>query len=140
MTLWKKTLLKVSATVIALLVVLSVASRTVMLNSFIVLEENLARQNVQRALSSLDDHLSSLENTTSDYALWDQTYSFMSGGNPGYTRSEFPDDAFIRIRIGLVMLIDTGGNVVLSKSYDLANRREIAVPSELNVQRKLKRA
>jgi len=131
-TLWKKTLLIIIITLAGLLTVLWTAGRAVVLSSYTNLEARDARQNIERVRSALRDDLSSLRNTASDYAAWDQTYAFMGGANPDFPRVEILDENLSRIKVSLLLLIDSKGQVVFSKSFDLRNNRETPLPDGLH--------
>lgn len=81
MTLRNKTLLIIGTTLITLLGSLELLSQTILLNSFIKLEEQGVYQNVERARAALFNQFTALDSIASDWALWDDSYTFMEDQN-----------------------------------------------------------
>jgi PAS domain S-box-containing protein len=106
-------------------------SRVVLLRGFSKIEEEFARQNLERASSALANELEMLDRTTSEYAEWDQTYAYMQNKNPGYVKSEFPGATFNEVKINFVVILDTSGREVFSKGFSLAKRTEVGLPDGL---------
>src|ERR1051326_7474719 len=125
MMLRKKTLLIICATLVGLLGFLYFFSRTVILRSFSQLEEQDARQNLDRGMSALSDELSSLGRTTRDYSSWDNTYAFAQGKRPEYAKTEFSDAALLNLRLNVVVVVDNSGHFVCSRGFDLASGRPV---------------
>src|ERR1700687_3760560 len=131
-TLRKKTLFFISLTLVGLLVALYVVSRQVLLRSYSELEEKDTRQNLDRAVSALNDDLDSLGRASSDYSAWDQTYAFIHGGNPNFVRSEFPLETFLRLRLSLAVLLDNSGKTIFEQAADL--NRGVLTPIPLGLK------
>lgn len=131
MKLRKKTLLIIGTAIISLIVVLYATASTILLHNFHNLESQYVRQDVARALDALDDDLSSLSTSTQDYAEWDDTYSFLETRNPNYLKSNFVDATFAYLRLNLVLLLDTNGEIVFSKGFDLKTETETSIPDTL---------
>jgi len=128
MTLRKKTLLIISITLTGLILVLYVTSRTILLNSFIVLEEQDTRRNVERTLNALSGEFSALSTMASDWGAWDDTYAFIKDANSDFIDEYLIDLSFIRFRSNLMLFINSSGQVVCSRGFDLKNKKEVAVP------------
>ncbi len=128
MRLRKKTLIGISVTLVSLIAVLYVTSRTILLNSFIELEEQSTRQNVERVPSALSSELSSLDVFTFDWAAWDDTYAFIEDANPDYVESNLVDETFTGAGLNLMLFINSSGEIVFGKAFDLQNETEIPVP------------
>jgi len=131
MTLRKKTLIIISATVVSLLLVLYAASRTILLDGFAELEEQHTRQNVERARSALLDELSVLDTMVFDWAAWDDTYTFIKDANEEYIESNLVDETFTSPRLNFMLFINSAGQTVFSKGFDLYNEEEMPVPESL---------
>jgi diguanylate cyclase (GGDEF)-like protein len=115
MTIRKKILLFSALALGAFLAAVYWASRFALLRGFSRLEGSYARENVNRLHKELENEQSRLAITARDYAQWDRTYDFMQSRNPGYVRSELPNDKYDVIRINLILLLDRKGRVVLEK-------------------------
>lgn len=128
MRLRKKTLICIGVTIVSLIAALYLTSRTILLNSFIELEEQNTSQNVERVLSALSGELSSLDVFTSDWAAWDDTYIFIEDTNLDYIESNLVDETFIGAGLNLMLFINSSGGIVFGKAFDLQNETEAPVP------------
>jgi PAS domain S-box-containing protein len=126
-----KTLLIIFVTILGLVGGLYSLSRLVLLRGFNHLEADFARENLDRASSAVSNELAMLDRTTSEYAAWDQTYSFLHGQNSNYTKSEFPAATFAQLKVSFVAVFDNSGREVFSKGFDLARGTVAPVPAGL---------
>jgi sensor domain CHASE-containing protein len=131
MTLRKKTLIIIGATLAALILILYAASRIILLDSFAKLEEQHTRQNVERVQSALSDDLAKLNSTAGDWAQWDDTYAFIEGAYDDYVQDNLMNSTFAGLRLNLMLFIHSSGRIVFSKAFDLQNEEEIPVPQNL---------
>jgi len=131
MTLRRKTLFFICITFVILIWILHLISQNILLDSFTDLEEQNTTQNVERVLCTLSNDLSSLTTTTSDWASWDDTYAFIEDANTDYIDSNLVDGAFIELRLDFMLFINTTGQIVFGKAFDLHNEEEIPVPQSL---------
>src|SRR4028119_899189 len=134
MQLRKKTLLIIGAALISLIMVLYATASTILLHDFHNLEAQYVRQDVARALDALDEDLSSLNTSAQDYAEWDDTYSFVNTRNEKFVKSNFVDSTFVYLRLNLLVLLDSSGNTIFSKGFDLKAKTEIPIPESLKQQ------
>ena len=107
-------------------------SRAILLRGFDNLEEDLARQNLERASSAVANELDTLDRTTSEYASWDQTFAYLHGKNPGYVKSEFPVPMFQQLKVNFVVLVDISGHKVFSKGFSPVTTDQVPVPPDLD--------
>jgi PAS domain S-box-containing protein len=128
MQLRKKTLLIIGAALISLIVVLYATASTILLHDFQHLEAQYVRQDVARALDALDHDLSNLDTSAQDYADWDDTYSFVNTRNENFVKSNFVDSTFVYLRLNLLVLLDSNGQTIFSKGFDLKSKTEIPIP------------
>ena len=131
MQLRKKTLLIVGAALICLIVVLYATASTILLHDFHNLEAQYVRQDVARALDALDDDLSNLDTSAQDYAEWDDTYSFVNTQSQDFVKSNFVDSTFIYLRLNLLVVLDSKGETVFSKGFDLKSKTQTPIPESL---------
>ncbi|MDK2810295.1 MAG: hypothetical protein PWR27_1004 [Petroclostridium sp.] len=131
MTLRKKTLIIIGATLAGLMVVLYATLKVILLDSFIKLEEQITRRNVERILSALYDELSTLNITTGDYAGWDDTYAFIESEDKGYVEANLVDETFAKLRLNLMLFVNSSGRIVFGKGFDLKKGKELPVPKSL---------
>src|SRR5438067_12401889 len=93
MTLRKKTLGIIGLMFVGLIIVLYSASQLIVMGSFAQQEDQDTRQNVERVQSALTDNLASLEGTTRDWSIWDDTYAYIKDTNDNYFNSNLANDA-----------------------------------------------
>lgn len=128
MTLRKRTLVIIGGTVVVLMVILYVIARVVLLGSYEKLEEKHTRLNVQRALTFLSDDLANLNVTASDWAAWDDAYSFINGTYNDFIKINLVDSVFTTLKIDLMVFIDPSGRVVFGKAFDNQRKQGLPVP------------
>ena len=116
MPLRVKALFAVGATFVALFLGLYLATRLLVLAGFREYEDQEARRTVQRVLAALHDDLVTLKETTRDWAGSDTLRG---------------DAAAVNNRVGLMVVLDPEGRVVVEKAYDLSARQARPVPVEL---------
>ena len=131
MTLRRKTLIYICVTFVILIWILHVISQNILLDSFAQLEEQNTSQNVERVLNTLSNDLSSLATTTGDWASWDDTYAFIEDTNTDYIDSNLIDGTFTELRLNFMLFINTSGQIVFGKAFDLHNEEEIPIPQSL---------
>jgi len=133
--LWKslrgKTLLIVLAALVGLVGGLYTLSRMVLLRGFSNVEEDFARQNLERASSALSNELETLQRTADQYADRDHTYKALRSGDPQKVAAEFPGPAFEQLRVNFVVVLDTAGRTVFAKGFSLVGMSEAPIPADL---------
>lgn len=132
MTLRKKTLVIVALMMLGLIVMLYVTSRIILLRSYVELEQQTTRGDVERVLAALSQELSVLDTTVCDWASWDDTYQFMEDANLEYVESNLLDDTLIALRLNLILLADSSGSVTFDKAFDLEQEEETPLPPSLS--------
>ncbi len=100
--------------------------------SFRAVEERTVQEHVQQAANALGDSIASLERTTNDYAVWDDTYAFVAKPDPKYVTDNTTDATFINNNLSYVAFVNTTGTLVYARAFDLATAQEVPPPAELN--------
>ena len=72
-----------------------------------------------------------MKTLTYDWAVWDDTYAFIENANQEYIKSNLVDGTFTTLNLNLMLFINTSGQMVYSKAFNLNNKEEVAVPQEL---------
>lgn len=114
MTIRKRILLNSALALGAFLAAVYFASRFALLRGFSRLESNYAYESVRRVQNHMQNEQTELATTARDYAQWDRTY-LMSERNRDFVSSELTDDTFNIIGVNLFVLLDSRGQVVLSR-------------------------
>jgi signal transduction histidine kinase len=135
MTLRKKTVLIISATLVGLLMALYAASRVVLLGSFAELERQEAHRNVERVLSAVTHEVSGVDQACRNAATWDKAYAFIQDASPAFIKSEVGygsySDLAVR-RLNLELYIRSSGRIVFGEGFDLAAQKETPIPEGLS--------
>jgi len=134
MSLRVKSLLVASSTMAILMLILFVAARFIITDSYTRLEQQDTQAHVERALNALTNDLATLQRTGNDYAAWDETYIFMQERTPDYLESNYTDGTFINNRLSLVMLIDVQGQSVYAKAFDLNQNQAQPLTAQAQAQ------
>jgi sensor domain CHASE-containing protein/class 3 adenylate cyclase len=131
MNLRQKTLLLTGLTLAGLIGVLYASLSTIFGSSFAELEERNAHQNIRRVQEAFFDELETLKVTAADYAEWDDTYAFMQNFNENFVRANLLDENFVRLRLNFFLLLNTRGERVVGKGFNLEQHKETPVPESL---------
>ncbi len=131
MTLRRKTLMTVGMVFMGLLIILYFISQTILMRSFTQLEEQRTRQNVEQALNALSNDIITMKTVSSDWAAWDDTYAFIEDVNQNYIQTNLVTGTFTELRLNFMLFINSSGQMVYSKAFDLHSEKEMAVPRNL---------
>jgi signal transduction histidine kinase len=131
MNLRRKTFLILAVVLIVMTLVLSIGARFILLDNYEALEKQRAEVNVKRCLSALSNEMSELDSTATDWAAWDDTYAFIQDANDNYMEFNLVDDTFANLRLNMMLFINSTGNVVYGKAFNLQNMSETPVPQDL---------
>src|SRR3990170_7693777 len=120
--------LMIGASLSVLFLVLLIASRLILLDSFVEIENNNMQKNVDRALNALNGELSHLSTINGDYAGWDDSYQFIKDGNREYIDENIPDTVFPMLNLNLLIYIRNNGDIVYKRAFDLGSKMPVPVP------------
>lgn len=126
-----KTLFSILVVILVLMSGLYALGRIVLLRGFSIVEEDFARQNLERASSALANELSTLDRTTIDYSSWDHTYAYLQGKDPRFPQSDLPAITLGQLRLNFVVILDRSGHVVFSRGYNLVTMEVAPLPEGL---------
>ncbi|HSD85487.1 MAG TPA: CHASE4 domain-containing protein, partial [Anaerolineae bacterium] len=132
MSLRWKALLLTALTLVSLVLILALVSATLWLDSATHLEQRDLQQNLTRVTTALSGELADLDRFVGDWAGWDDTYAFVVDRNQTYIDSNLADGTFLNDRFSVVLYVDIMGQVVYSKTFDLAQEKVIATSAQWN--------
>ncbi|MHB8159575.1 MAG: HD domain-containing phosphohydrolase [Thermoleophilia bacterium] len=102
------------------------ALSSLVLDGFSAVEEQNIQNDTQRAVDALKDQVSSQNNALRDWSGWDNTYAFMEDRNDEFVRSSLLlNSNFLNLQVNLMILADSSGQIVLSKAYDLNQKKSV---------------
>lgn len=106
-------------------------SRIILVDGFTEIETARTRRNVDRALSALSFKLHALDYTAADWAGWDDTYEFVKDANDKYINTNLEDITFLKLGLNLMLFINTSGDIVYGKAFDLNTKEGTPTPDIL---------
>jgi diguanylate cyclase (GGDEF)-like protein len=124
----KALLVIIGATALILGIVFAV-SQYFFMNSFQRIEEQYARDMVQRTINAFENRLRSLNTLNLDYAAWDDTYTFVQNpdDNGYYIKSNLTDTTFINNKLNYIFIINREGHEVYGSGFDLTTNTKIDI-------------
>lgn len=111
--------------------VLLLSQKAILQNHLTALEKKEVTRNVERAQNAIEKEHRSLEVVGADWATWDDAYQFIADHNQAFINANLLDSAFSTKRINLMMFLDTGGQTVYAKGFDLKNNHDAPLPESL---------
>jgi PAS domain S-box-containing protein len=130
-TLRTKTICIIVLSQLGLLVLFYLLLRVYWLGSFADLEADMLAADTQRAVNVITNELNELARFNASYATWDDTYSFAIDHNPAYIDNNYYDQFFSDNHLNVLLLVDSAGQVVFSRAFDLAAHQTVPVPAQL---------
>jgi len=114
---------KIIAAVVGLfgcyLVANSVVQHRLILPQFIFLEEQIARDDLNRCREAIERERQHLAVIAVDWSTWDDMYSYIRNREEAWARGNLADANFQNARLDLMYLIDPEGQVVYGRILDL---------------------
>lgn len=131
MKLRLKSVIAVCVTVFMLLAIFSSIAYVVVLSSFSELEKEHVTENVQRAKNVLEGMISDLDLFLLDWSCWDDTYYFVMDNNTEYIEANLLDLTFINAELNAIIFVNSSGQIVFSKTFDLNEQTVIPISQSL---------
>lgn len=131
MSLRKQTLFITALISFGLIGALYLFSQSILLNSYVALENQQAQQDVRRALDALGEELAALNRSAGDYAAWDDTYAYVQGDYPEYPKINLTQSTFTELNLNLLVILNTSGAVLFARQFDLERGRELPFSDDL---------
>jgi PAS domain S-box-containing protein len=72
-----------------------------------------------------------MNQTSQDWAQWDDAYTFVSGNNPNFVAKDLPPNTYSRLDINLIIFVNNNGKVMYGKAYDLKTKQFTSLPKNL---------
>ena len=90
-----------------------------------MLEEESTIKNIEQAKNIFDARIDKIATSAEDYAIWDESYFFMTNNNESYIDSNFNNATFDNLDINFYALIDASKKIKYIFSYDLESKKRI---------------
>ncbi len=134
MTFRKQILLIIFITLICPISLLYGIALHITLGSFGQLEQRDMRKNVERVRDTLAAEFDNLQGKAADWSNWDDAFVFMENRNPSFIKSNIVDQSFIGMRINFIIFVNSSGEIVYGRGFDLVQRKEMPIPTSLRKQ------
>jgi len=105
-----------------------IVQRFVIFPSFLKLEQREAGENLRRIISAVDREIFHLDKLCSDWATWNESYSFIETLSDNYIEDNLIIDSFATNRVNSISYFNNDGSVVWGKAYDLENESTLPLP------------
>ncbi|BCV21597.1 CHASE4 domain-containing protein [Moorella sp. Hama-1] len=92
------------------------------------LENESIQGNVEVALQALERELTALDKSAADWAIWDDTYSFVEDRNREYLKKNLGNNTFKILGFNYAVFLNTRGEIVYARGYDPEAGKEIPLP------------
>ena len=122
MKLRSKTLLFSSLILIILVLVLLIISSLVFQDAFSGIETKYSYHVLNDELDEFNNTIYAMNQTTQDWAQWNDAYTFVSGNNPGFISKDLPNNTFSRLNLNLIMFVNNNGKIMYGKAYKSRNK------------------
>ncbi len=131
MNLRKKTFFFFTIAFICLILCLYMISLRITEAGFTDIENNEICRDVERTQNVIENEITTLNNTVHDFAIWDETYSYIQNGDKAYITENLRDSGFTKLRVNYILFVNNSGKIVFGKSFDLKNGGEVPFPKAL---------
>ena len=120
MTLRRKTILIMTLTLLGLVLLLYLVFRTIMLDSYSSLEQQITLRNLTRVSNSLQNEIDQLGRSIHDWSSWDTIYNELKSDTPRELLADNLDDGtFWSLNINLMLFVDAQNQIIYGKAVDL---------------------
>ena len=126
-----KTFITVGFTILVLIWVLYATSVTIIRGGFSEVENQTARQNVDRAAQNIWDRARNLSSAIRDWSFWDLSYEFIQDGNETFIENNLVDNVFTSLDINVLIFLKPDGEIVYARAYDFDNKLSLPISEEL---------
>lgn len=128
MRIRKKTFLIVASIAILTSLMVYHVSEVFLLQTALLSEKEIIKEDIQRLNMGMANEFFRLNSVVGDWANWDDTYQYVQDNNTQYIESNLIFESFQELTLNLIIFINLEGEIVFSKTYDLASRDVIPIP------------
>ncbi len=96
---------------VAILVLMAAGSLLFVWRGVVRFEEAAATASVERSVRALHHETRELDLPTVDWAVWDESYNYIKGKNPGFERRNLNTPTFAYLHVDLVLFVNRTGQM-----------------------------
>ena len=131
MKLRTKLVIVISVGFCILCLVLSITLNAMIIGSYSDLEYKTVSENVGRVLNQFNQERRNLEPVAIDWAVWDDTYSFIDDTNEEYIQANLNYESFKQIDINFMLFYNNSNALIFSRAFDFETKNETILPASL---------
>lgn len=126
-----KSFLAILMTVASIFLVINLIVDPIITDTFSRDEKIDTEGKVQQAIAAFTSEITDLSGITTDWASWDDTYTFAADGNSAYIKSTLNTSSFVNNRLNLIAIFDTGGKTVWAEIFNGTQSAPENIPGTL---------
>ena len=126
-----RTLLAIVLMLVLLVGGLLLVADSIIGRSFRAVEDRSVQEHVQQAANAISDDIARIDSLTSDYAQWDDTYTFVTKPTQRYIEVNSSDAIFANINISYIAFVNTAGEIVYARAFNHETQQVVEPPAEL---------
>ncbi|MDO9538774.1 MAG: CHASE4 domain-containing protein [Methanocalculus sp.] len=127
----KRTIAIIAIVSLCLIVGLGLYTQAFILSEFVLLEEDILDQTIDRTVRIIDRERSFLSASVQDWAMWDDTYLYIQGLDPNYPSRNLHKAVFDYLNIDSIIITENDGTIAFGHGYDSLTEEYIPVPDSL---------
>lgn len=131
MTLRQRTLLIIGLVVVALNTVVFAIAYGLLLKNVKQAEEQDIRNQLNGAVSVVNQSLEQFNRNFADWAVWDDAYAFVQNGDPKFIQSNLISGQLATNQINLIAFIQPSGRITFGTGFDLKTQQKKPIPADL---------
>jgi sensor domain CHASE-containing protein len=131
LSLRAKIYLIVGATLLVAVVVVFLVSQTVFMRGFESVESAEAQDQIKRAQAAVSWNVMELGIAVKGYRSDEDILGFLQSRNPAGIESELAESFFAGVKANALAIVDSNGNLLWGRGFDLGNTEFTALPSGL---------
>jgi len=120
----------VIASIIMLISTLYAVSTLLLEQSYSSIEESSVTQNLQRSSDAIQNYIDGLDVKLNDWADWTDMYQYALDRNPAFAEDNMKINALVNLKINLILITDTNGEVIFARAIDLETGEDM-LPNEM---------
>lgn len=128
MSIRKRTILAIVATVVVLFTVVYGVTYKFLLDGFIKVENDEVVKNVLRLNDTIKSNIDVLSTKADDWGRWDDPYQFIVDRNEDFIESNLGLDSIRNLKVNLMAFVSTSSEVVVSRLVDLNESSDVDKP------------
>ncbi|HXW37557.1 MAG TPA: CHASE4 domain-containing protein [Nitrososphaerales archaeon] len=130
MKLRTRTVTIFAATTILLVLILNESFSSIILVSYAKIEANEVVQTVNQIQGAFQGQLSSLNTKVSNWAPWNDTYTFVQNNNTAYIADNLAANSTAPFGVNIMVFLNSTGGIVYDVGYNLTATSLMTVPND----------